>query len=425
MTAIHDDHDQPHFLSLQQLYTLRLIAIVCEIGVIVVATRLLSVALPVAPLSFIIAVHALINLFAWWQLRHKHRLTDQQVFFQLALDTLVLATLLYFTGGSTNPFVSLFLLPLVIVAAILPRHFAWAMALLTIACYSILMRYYHPLPPVSSTHGVDFDLHVMGMWFGFMLSVGLIIFFVVRMASHLRERDHTLSQAREQALRDQHLVTLGTLATGAAHQLGTPLSTMAVIASELGHDHPEDSDITDKAVLLRQQIDRCKTILSEMTAETGQARAEDGHAVAIDEYLRSVVQHVRDVRPGSHIQCQLDGQRPAPQILADRTLAQALSNLLDNACDASPRAVSMRGNWRADHLQLIIDDRGDGLDQTIKDKLGTPFLTTKSEGHGLGLYLAKAIINRFQGTLVLAGRPQGGTRVVVELPLQTILIDPS
>jgi len=155
--------------------------------------------------------------------------SNLELFAQLGADVAALSILLYYGGGSTNPFVSLYLLPLVIAAATLPGRYTWGMAALTAACYSLLMVYYIPLPHIHQ-HGDDaFNIHVLGMWLGFVISAVVVAYFVVQMAQAVRSRDEMLARVREEVLRNERIVALGTQAAGAAHEMGTPLSTMAVV----------------------------------------------------------------------------------------------------------------------------------------------------------------------------------------------------
>ncbi len=416
---------QPHSdpttaLNLRRLFILRNIAIVCELMTVALASQILTMALPLFALIVIIAIHGVINAFVLLRMKRPHPASSVEFFIQLVLDAFILTALLYFAGGSTNPFVSLFLLPLIIVAAILPQRFAWAMAALTVACYTLLMFFYHPLPPAHIKNGADFDVHVLGMWFGFLLSTGLIVFFVVRMASSLRERDRILTETREQTLRDQHLVALGTLATGAAHELSTPLATIAVLTGELKHDHADNADVVEKVAMLRGQLARCKRILSNITASAGQARPESGSRFAIDDYLKTVMQLLRSSRPDAKLSCQLSGSQPPPKILADKTLTQALLNILNNAADASVDNIEVEAIWSNERLSLAIRDRGEGFSSAVQAAAGTPFFTTKPHGQGLGLYLARAVLSRFGGELKLCNRKGGGAQALIDLPLATI-----
>jgi two-component system sensor histidine kinase RegB len=381
--------------------------------------------LPVKSVFMVVGLHAVINTVTWVRLKSVPHISVPEFALQLTLDTLVLALLLYFAGGYTNPFVSLLLLPLVVAASILPQLYAWIMAALTIACYTILMFYYLPLPD-SNLHALhqrsEFGLHVLGMWFSFLLSASLIIFFVVRMANSLRARDHALAEAREQFLYDEHLVKLGTLATGAAHELGTPLATMAVLANELKHDYANDPAVLEKVEIFRSQIDRCKAIISDISASTGQARGEGGRKIAIDDYLHETVQLWQNIRPQARLTLTIQGPTPAPQILTDKTLTQAIINILNNAADASNEQVAIEARWDTERLILDVCDRGPGLDEAVMAAVGTAFFTTKIDGHGLGLYLAQAVLNRYNGSLELNNQPAGGVRVRLQLPLTALEI---
>jgi two-component system sensor histidine kinase RegB len=415
--------DATSALNLRRLFILRNIAISFEVVVISLAYWVLDVPLPLFPLSVIIVVHCLINGFTFLRMKRPQSITSWEFFAQLVMDSLVLTAMLYFTGGSTNPFVSLFLLPLVTASIILPQGFAWAMAALTTSCYTLLMFFYRPLLPHNNMqHMADFNLHVLGMWFGFLLSAGLIAFFLVRMANSLRERDRILTETREKTLRDQHLVALGTLATGAAHELGTPLTTMAVLASELKREHTDNADVVEKMDILRGQLDRCKHILSDITASTGQARAEGGNGLAVNNYIKDVVEDLETLRPEAKVSCELHGPQPAPNILADRTLTQALINVLNNAADASINDIDVEVDWDSETLTILVGDRGEEISPSVQAAAGTPFFTTKPDGHGIGLYLAHAVIERFGGKLSLLNREGGGSQAIIKLPLSTIRV---
>lgn len=417
-------------LNLKALFVLRIIAISSELLALLIAILLLHMDLPVVPLALAIGLHAAINIAVWFRLKYVQYASAPEFAFHLSLDTLVLALLLYYAGGYTNPFVSLFLLPLVVTASVLPQKYTWAMAALTISCYTLLMFYYVPLPQphmqhmdhAAMGHSSEFDLHVLGMWFSFLLSAGLVVFFVVRMANSLRERDHALALAREKALHDEHLVALGTLATGAAHELGTPLSTMAVLANELKHDHPEDAEVVEKAEILRGQIDRCKSIISDISASAGHARGEGGGSIALDDYVRDVVEQWQLIRPDAKMHLDIQGEQPAPQILSDKTLTQAIINILNNAADASIDKVDIDVLWDNETLTIKVCDQGDGFDEAIRSAVGSPFISTKNDGLGLGLYLAKAVLNRYNGSLDISNQPECGAQVILTLPLTALKI---
>ncbi|VAX09937.1 Sensor histidine kinase PrrB (RegB) [hydrothermal vent metagenome] len=419
--------------NLHRLLILRAITIGGEVIVLALAILKLEMALPVIPIAIIISAHGVINGISWLRLHRPRPVTMREFFAQLVLDVLALSALLYFAGGSTNPFVSLLLLPLVIVATTLPRRYVWSMAVLIVASYSLLMIQYSPLLQVHSHHGGnDFNLHVLGMWFGFLLGVGMIIFFVVKMADSLREREHTLAEAREQALRDEQMVALGTLAAGAAHELGTPLSTMAVLSKEMEQIYQDPkqvaqqelSELPEKLRILRQQVDRCKETLSVISAATGQLRAESGSRVALDVYLQEVLSQWHNMRPTARIEHHFHGSQPAPQIVAERVLSQAIISILNNAADASIEDIELEGRWDKQQLIIEISDRGSGLSEDVSARVGKTLFTTKEEGQGVGLFLAHSVVKRLGGSVRLSNREGGGVHTCIELPLDKLLVTP-
>jgi two-component system sensor histidine kinase RegB len=385
-----------------------------------VATLGFDVDLRWGPMIGILLLLPAANLLARVRLRRTARIGEAELFLQLLVDVAVLSALLYLSGGSTNPFVSLYLLPLVIAATTLPPGYAWSMAAVTASCYGLLFFFNLPLGGVHPGHGEGgFHLHLVGMWVNFVLSAGFIAFFVVRMAQAIRLRDAELARQKEAALRNERIVALGTLAAGAAHELGTPLSTMAVVLSDLTKDHADKPDLAQDLSTLRQQVDSCKHTITRMVAAAGEARAEGGGMQPVDEFLRETLERWRLLRPSASLTERLTGPAPAPSILTEHTLQQAIVNLLNNAADASPDSVELDCSWARDRLRLEIRDRGPGLSDEAELRAGEGFFSTKpeGEGNGIGLLLAKATLDRLGGHLRLQGRAGGGICTLLELPL--------
>lgn len=409
--------------NLRRLVALRVIAIAGQALAVWFAASRLHLALPLEPLSATLTILTAANLLTWLRLRRNWPVHDAELFAHLAFDVLGLTVLLYYTGGSTNPFATLYLLPLTLTAAALPWAYTWAMAGLTLACYSLLLAYYVPLPQIHTAHGDDFHLHVLGMWLGFILSAGLISYFAVRMTQTLRERDRLRSRMesklREQQLRHERVLALGTFAAGAAHELATPLSTIAVLGKELERDMNQPSP---KLILLREQIGRCKDMLASLTAAAGHARAEGGGPQALEAYLGALIARWRELRPSVKVTCRLDGARPGPRIVADQTLSQALLNVLNNAADASPGQVEVDGGWNAAELWLDILDRGPGIAPEAQEHAGEPFFSTKESGMGLGLFLARGTFDRLGGSVTLENRDGGGAVCRLRLPLLSLRV---
>ena len=431
---VHNSMEEaPETYNLKTLFVFRSTVLGSELIAIALAVFWLDVVLPIQSMLSVIAIYAMFNVMVWASLRKGTSVSANKFFLHLVIDVLALAALLYFAGGSSNPFVSLFLLPLVIVAATLPKPYVWAMAAVTLICYTLLMVINVPLTQEMTGHGhgdhamqgeaSNFGLHVLGMWFSFLLGVGLILFFVVTMADALRQRDKKLAEAREKNLRDEHMVALGTLAAGAAHELGTPLGTMAVLTKEMEQEYSQQPDLVEKIEILRSQVNRCKTTLGQISASAGQMKAESGHSVDVEYYLQQCLGRWQEIHPETAIVVSLSGSHPVPTIVVDETLNQAIINILNNASDASPEKIEMNANWSKNDLSLEVFDFGEGLSKVAMEALGKPFFTTKKDGHGLGFYLAQAVVHRLGGEVKASNHKRGGACIHISIPLNKLMAE--
>jgi two-component system sensor histidine kinase RegB len=294
-------HQSPLSKNLQRLFLLRAIAIIAQTIIFGMVYAIIEFDLPWTEIILTICVLTILNFLTWVRLRYHWPVTNLELFAQLLIDVAALTTLLYFSGGSTNPFISLYLLPLTIAATVLPWHYTWLMATITISCYTLLLYEYIPLPhdhsDDHSRHMFEFNLHVFGMWLTFVLSTLLIAWFVVKMSASIRERDKELSRSREQALQNEQIIALGTLAAGAAHELGTPLSTMAIIAKELQQESTGNLEFQNNIRILRDQISHCKQTLTHLLANAGQTRTEEGNGQPVDLFLKQVIDKWKLIRP--------------------------------------------------------------------------------------------------------------------------------
>lgn len=413
---------RPGKLNLQRLYVMRNLAVAAQLGAIIVAREIYRIHLPLDPLLLVIGGLAVINVLTWLRLQTNQDCGEGEFLFQLLLDIGALTAVLYFTGGATNPFVGLFLLPLTIAATVLRPYYTWLLAAITVIAYTWLMNHYIPMPPAIGEAATGFDPMVTGMWLRFVINSALIAYFVVGMAETLRQRDRKLALAREETLRNERLVALGMLSAGAAHELGTPLATLATLTGELRHRYqsPEYAELQESLGLMRGQIDRCKEALSEISASAGGQQAQAGHAVPVRGYLLDTLAQWARMRPGVAVTPRLDGPENQPCILTERTLSQAIITMLNNAADASPQAVELNAHWDDAELILEVCDRGAGLAPAASANVGQSPFSTKEQGLGLGLYLAHAAITRVGGRVSLLDRPGGGTCARVELPLNRL-----
>jgi two-component system sensor histidine kinase RegB len=408
--------------NLQRLFLLRNIAIAVQSLALGIMYWSIDIVIPWGEMIVVIVLLALVNFLTWIRLHQKWPVTNIEFFLQLLVDVVALSCLLYFSGGSTNPFISLYLLPLTITAAVLPWRYTWVMAIITIACYSILLFIYIPLPHNHENHLIEFALHVSGMWLAFVLSTVIIAWFVVRMSSSIRDRDRDLAKVREQALRNEQIIALGTLAAGAAHELGTPLSTMAVIAGELQQEYTQDTEFQNNVRILKDQIVHCKQTLTHLLAKAGHARTEQGSELPIDEFLSQILDKWKLIRPSVEFTYHSSGVQPVPKIMENQLLSQSILNLLNNAADASSKCVDIKSSWTAQILHFEIVDDGEGLSAEAMERAGEAFFSSKKpgqQGFGIGLLLANANIERFGGSVRLFNLEQGGACTQVVLPLIT------
>lgn len=407
------DLDDTH-ATLRRLVLLRWILLAGCLATIGLVPTWLEIPLPMAPLLLVIALLASFNGLTARRQRRGMVATTPALSLQVTADLVALGVLLFLTGGASNPLVSLLLLPVAAAALILPWHLAAGIAGFAIVLYSFLAEWFVPLRIADA--GRATSLHLAGMWLTFVVSVVLVSWLIIRMMASIRARDAALAAAREQALRDERVVALGALAAGAAHELGTPLATMAVIAGELERESGLTPSQREDIALLRRQIAACKGIVTSLADRAGAARLEGVRAVAADRWLAELVAAWR--AQGAPRPCPLSmrGTMPAPDIVVDTTLEQALVNLLNNAAQAGADAVEVVLAWDDKLLSIEVLDRGGGFPEAVLAQAGRAPLVSTTGGTGIGLMLARAAIERVGGKLILGNRAGGGGCARVELP---------
>lgn len=409
-------------LHLKYLLLLRVFAIGGQIAALFITQYLFSIVFPVPLIVMTITVLSLYTIVSWLRMNNQTAISEQSILAQLLIDVVALTILIYFTGGTVNPFISLFLLPITFAAASLRPTYTWLIVVAAISCYTLLMFFHAPI--VSEQHyDESFMLHLWGMWCGFMLSAGLIAYFVSRIGRALRERDHALALARQEAIYDDQILALGTLAAGTAHELGTPLSTMAVLTKELENEYRNKKDLVDNLRLLQEQIDRCKHILSRMASDAGQLQADSGHRMRLNDYIKAIINDWQSLCPYMDARIKWSGRQPSPEVIVDQTLTHAIVNVLNNAADASSTVIEVDSNWDDEQLKIEIKDNGEGLSADALRKIGQTIYSSKTpdKGLGFGLLLAKTTLNRFGGTIELTNRSGGGVCAEITLPLSPIL----
>ena len=381
----------------------------------------LAPAQPVAPLAGVtlclLAVNlALLGGLAEWLVGRWG------AFLQLTVDMVAWGAFLYFTGGVTNPAISL-LLPVVAVgASILPALQAWLLAVLAVVLYSLLWQYHQPVYLADADQAMYW--HLAGMWISFAFSAVTVVWFIVRLNSELARRDDELAAVNAARARDAYVVGLGKLAAGAAHRLGTPLGTLRILTDDLASRAELSADVREDAELMREQVDHCRDILNGLTREAGQQRAEGGGAVDAFAWASAVAERWQQLRPGAALAIEAGAAAAGAVIVADASLGEALHNLIDNAANANIRAgnrgapVELGAQREGGMVVIDVLDRGPGLEPGRVEAARHAPLGAHAEGMGVGLMLAHAAIEHHGGRLEFRSRPGGGTIARMLIPEQ-------
>lgn len=404
--------------NLQQLVVMRNIAIAAQALTVVVTYRGLGIDLPLSGMALIIVALAIFNAMTWRRLASERPVSDRELMFQLLTDVGALSLLLAMAGGGTNPFIGMLLLPLAITAACLPWTYTWVVALVTIACYSLLVLFFRPL--LGAGEDARFlQLLVAGMWVNYAITAGMIAHFVSRISLALRRSERQFASRREHELCNEHLVRIGVLAAGAAHELAQPLSTMSVVLNEVDRRCQGDEELRSMLHSVTAQLRNCQDTLGALLSYGRTTFDGNSEALSLDAFVRDVLDAFEARRPGTRARLVVETAGPSPTIHQDLALRQAILNLLGNAADVSPQWVEVRLGWDAEMLRIAVRDRGPGIPAAMKDQIGKLFFTTKEKGsgNGLGLVLARTAVARLGGSLELRNDPAGGACAEILLPV--------
>jgi two-component system, sensor histidine kinase RegB len=405
---------------LHLLLWLRVCAVVGQSVTIVVIERWLGIVLPLTAMSVVIAALAVTALLTGVRLRTAVPATQLEVVLQLLIDISELTVLLCLSGGTANPFASLYLLPVALSAVGLAWQYAAIVTAICLACYLYLLDSFTSLAFMHMNLVNAFDLHVAGMHVTFVISAVLLAATLSLMATEMRRRDRTVAALREEMLRKEHLSAMGVLAAGAAHELSTPLQSMAILTSELRAADRVDTEFRDNLALLEKQIGLCKHKLGALLQSAGRPRSPRQRLAAIRPVLQEVFDSWTVLHPAVRLKLDSRDLTGDPQVAIDEGFAQALVSLLDNAAEASESTgssvVRVTVSTDSQGVRVYIDDDGPGLSPQLQQRAGKAIFTTKKTGWGLGLVLSHANLNRIDGNLTLTGRAGGGTRTTITLP---------
>ncbi len=405
------------FALTRTLAWLRLCAIAGQSIAVLVCAWWMDLAIPLLPLLLGIGVLAVFAAFAAWRLRQSWPVHEWETVSHITVDTLVLGYLLYFTGGASNPFITLLLVPIALSAAALSVWALLSVSALAALAYLLLMIWYVPLPEDN------FYVHVGGMAVNFIIAAVLLGFFINRLAYVLRAQQLEIQRVRERALRDEGILAIATQAAGAAHELNTPLSTMRTLLPELRRERAADAPLIEDLCLLEDQVDRCRTILREMVAFGKAQLSQETQRLTVAQFIHGCLERFQLLRPEAELTVELAPAAAQTLLNTPPGLRHALINLLNNAADASAsresHAVALEVTSDAGWLQLCVCDHGPGLETT--GGLTALGHTRKQAGLGIGLALAEATAERLNGELVTRNTNHGA-QVQLRLPLTMVAV---
>lgn len=413
--------------NMQLLIQLRWFAVVGQVITISLVHYGFGITLPLPAMALVLMASVFTNLgYIYWYRSHRRQISARNLFLALLADVLALAIQLYLSGGASNPFIYLFLLQGILGAVLLRPVHAWIIVASTSLCTLVLAIVHWPLPiGAAGPDGLP-GLYVSGILISFGLTTVLLVVFLRRIVSNLRRRDARLANMRQRASEEEHIVRMGLLATGAAHELGTPLSTMSVILGDWQRMPAitQDPDLLADLQEMQQQLLRCKSIVSSVLMSAGETRADAPQATTLRAFMDGVVVHWQSRHAVEHFDyVQADEDFP---ILSDTALQQMVCNVLDNAAEASPRHVALHLAVRTGMLCITVRDKGPGFAPAVLEQLGQRHISTKTErpGRGLGLFLVLNVARSLGGRVQVRNTPPRGSEVEIRLPLSSIAIEP-
>ncbi|MBE1160588.1 ATP-binding protein [Dyella acidiphila] len=410
------------FALTRTLVWLRLCAIAGQSMAVMVCSWWMRIDIPEIPLLLGIDLLAVFAVFAAWRISQPWPVREWETVCHVAADTLVLSYLLYYTGGASNPFVTLLLVPIALSAAALSVPAVLSVASIAGLAYLTLLRWYVPLPMNElrdSDHG--YSLHVVGMGVNFAISALLLGFFINRLATAVRLQQLEVQRVRERALRDEGILAIATQAAGAAHELNTPLSTMRTLLPELRREHATDTVLNEDLELLEDQVERCRTILREMVAFGKAQLSQEPEQISLQAFIHGFVERFKLLRPEAELELLVPAALEPLRLHTPPGLRHALINLLNNAADASALrasqhvALEVRRDQR--WLEWIVRDHGPGFHPA--GHTASIGQSDKQSGLGIGLALAEATAERLDGELI-AANTDSGAEMRLRLPLSVI-----
>jgi len=413
----------PTGVRLQTLVLLRWLAVAGQLAAVLLVNYGFGFSLPVGFCLAAIAASAWLNVVLAIRYRATVRLPDHQAAAYLAFDLVQLAALLYLTGGLGNPFSVLFMVPVTISAATLSPRSTALLVVLGFVCVTMLGFFHWPLPWTPDTPLVLPQIYQAGIWAALLLGLGFVAMYAWRIADEARRMSNALEATEMVLAREQRLSALDGLAAAAAHELGTPLGTIALVARELQLEKPTGEQLDEDLALLRSQAERCKEILSRLTHRPDERDALYAQ-IEIEALIGEIVAPHRDMGVTFDLSVK-GGEESAPVSLVRRPeILYGLGNFVENAADFAQSVVLLVADVSDDLIRITITDDGPGFPVDLIDRLGEPYITTRArgslgnqfgshEGMGLGFFIGKTLLERSGASVQIGNRSDGTVGAVV------------
>lgn len=426
MAAPELSHHHPRRnVRLDTLVKLRWLAIGGQTTAILVVYFGLDFELPIWACLAVVLFSAWLNVALKLRFHTTQRLEPDRAAWLLAFDIAELAALLFLTGGLQNPFSFLFLAPVLLSATALPARFTLMLGVFAVACATVLVFVHYPLPWDDEDPLRLPSIYMMGVWFSILLAIGFIGLYAWQIAEESRQLADALTATELVLAREQHLTQLDGLAAAAAHELGTPLSTISLIAKELENAIPADAPHGDDIRLLREQAIRCRDILAKLTQLSSGLAPFD--RLPLMTLIEEVVAPHRNFGVAIGVTAPEDRSKE-PTITRNPAILYGLGNIVENAVDFANDRVVIGAQWSDEEIEMTIIDDGPGFAPEIMEKIGEPYVSSRRHkmgesddrptGLGLGFFIAKTLLERSGATLALANlpAPDRGAVVTVRWP---------
>jgi len=411
--------------GLQRLLLLRTFVTAASVVAVIFLQAFSVLEIPVTFIIYLIAGILLSVLIGYRRLAALNFISNFELFCHILVDVFFLIILLLNTGGASNPLISYLLVLLALTATLLPQTYVNVFSIGGIFIYTSFL-----LLDLSSDHRMamspenevmTFQLHLVGMWVIFLVSAVLISVLITRMANAIKIRELNLAQARENELRNEQLVAIGTLSAGTAHALGTPLSTMAVLLTDLDNLDAEElraSNIKSDISLLRQQVTRCKNSLTQLIRYYNKDNPDEIENVSLDTFADDIQDYIVNIHPASSIKFHIDGKSESV-VTSNLSVKHAVINIIENAINSAHSNVVVHFSITKESpfkFEISIKDDGPGIPRDVMEKLGEPFISKRKESMGLGIFLANAAIERLNGSIEMLNMKEGGALSIIRLP---------